>query len=104
MTARRPTQTIDYAGDEGTSVDTNWVGPAGPPYKAIAGLAVLLMAIVLVSSPALIGLLAIVDAQVLDGLLPWLGSVARLSTLLDVGRGLFVLVAAGLILTGRADA
>ena len=104
MTARRPNQTIDYAGVEGTSVDANWVGPAGPPYQAIAGLAVLLLALVLVSSPALIALLSIVDASVLDRLVPWLESAARLFSLLDLGRSLFVLVAAGLVLTARGDA
>jgi hypothetical protein len=104
MTARRPIQTIDYAGVKGTSVDANWVGPAGPPYKALAGLAVLLLAILLVSSPALIALLAIFDAQVLDRLLPWLGSAARIFSLLDLVRGLLVVGAAGLVLTGRADA
>ena len=103
MTARRPIQTIDYAGVKGTSVDANWIGPAGPPYKALAGLAVLLLAIVLVSSPALIALLTMVDAQVLDRLLPWLESGARLFSLFDLGRGLFVLLAAGLVLIERAD-
>ena len=103
MTARRPIQTIDYAGGQGTSVDTNWVGPAGPPHKALAGLAVLALALVLVSSPALVAVLAIVDAQVLNRLLPWFESAARLFTVLDVGRGLFVLLATGLVLTARGD-
>jgi len=104
MTARRPIQTIDYAGGQGTSVDANWVGPAGTPYHPIGALAVLLLAIVLVSSPALIALLAIADARLLDPLVAWLGSAGQLFSLLDVGRGLFVVLAAGLVLITRGDA
>lgn len=103
MTARRPIQTIDYAGELGTSVDANWVGPAGPPYKALAGLGVLVLALLLVSSPALIAVLAIVDAQVLNRLLPWFESFARLFSVLELGRGLFVLAVAGLVLTARGE-
>lgn len=103
MTARRPIQTIDYAGEQGTSVDANWVGPAGPPYKALAGLGVLLLALLLVSSPALIAVLAIVDAHVLNRLLPWFESAARLFAVLELGRGLFVLAVAGLVLTARGE-
>ena len=103
MTARHPIQTIDYAGVKGTSVDANWVGSAGPPYKALAALAVLLAAVLLLISPAVIGLLAVADAQVLDRLVPWVESAARALSLLDVGRGLFFLLVAGLVLTARGD-
>ena len=104
MTARRPIQTIDYAGGQGTSVDANWVGSAGPSYHPIGALAVLVLAIVLVSSPALIALLAIADARLLDPLVVWLGSAARLFSVLDAGRGLVVVLAAGLMLITRGDA
>jgi len=103
MTARRPIQTIDYTGGQGTSVDANWVGPAGPPYKALAGLAVLLLALVLVASPALVAVLAMVDGQVLNRLLPWFESAGRLLSLVDVGRGLFLLLVTGLVLTARSE-
>src|SRR4051794_25827346 len=103
MTARRPIQTIDYAGVQKPSADVNWVGPAGPPYKALAGVGVLLLALVLVSSPALVAGIAIVDAQVLNRVVPWFEPAARLFSILDLGRGLFFLAVAGLVLTARSE-